>query len=679
MAQIAADAPVGPNTSLYASDALLSRQKPSERLPHIAADDSYALGFEVELQVPEHGVGQEAPTSWAERAVERLRIIEIAQGEREQLSADAQVAAGLGEVGGDLLAFRAQGDDFGLQLDLRPVRVADEGKVGVLLLLDLREASFERVLDHVHGGELVVQGSGEPLAHEGDELRCQPHRGVVLLDGSLDVLDQQIRQVALLQLPAAAEEVEVNPSIAFGTQNQQAVAAAVTPEVALQVVVVAALPNTGTAVGVEDRLDPIEAFVADDPVVAGFDPLAVYFDAARVVAVPQDAAERFQGDRTFGVSPVGAGREAGFGHARQQALQREAAGFHPLEGFVDERRALFVQGDGAHGAAVNVDLDVAVAELGPAWRAAVLDLLMHLVLDVGGACLHLVLVYGVNDCLDHLRFQRVAEVEVGGDNPNAELPQFVLGDRGFQRVAEDSGELVDDHEVDVAALPDTGDHLEVDGALLDLGGRPPRLDVDGILGDGDAHGVGLLQGCDALGGDRDAFGVEVVVDLARRGHAQVEGGALHALCRRHFASRRHPWAPPYAASVSSSSSTRSGVSCAERKYTRGSAALTSGIRPRRFKRLSMASSDTLNRFAMVGRSWQRNHVRLTSIVGIRTWAANSLAIHSIISLRSLASPPTPSLACSTSASSQSIQCFISCSAEKRRRVGISCWLRKMRS
>ena len=65
------------------------------------------------------------------------------------------------------------------------------------------------------------------------------------------------------------------------------------------------------------------------------------------------------------------------------------------------------------------------------------------------------------------------------------------------------------------------------GAIDRLGAAAPQLDV--LVDDGDAELLGLGQADFALGGDGEALGVVVGVDLRGGRDAQVEHGGLGTL------------------------------------------------------------------------------------------------------------------------------------------------------
>src|SRR5690349_21021396 len=89
-------------------------------------------------------------------------------------------------------------------------------------------------------------------------------RRVVVEDGGLDPFDGQVGQVAGVALAAEAEEVEVDRSgLAAAGRDREPALAAVTPDGALQVVMMVALAGAGHTVRPEYMLHPVEEFRVD--------------------------------------------------------------------------------------------------------------------------------------------------------------------------------------------------------------------------------------------------------------------------------------------------------------------------------------------------------------------------------------------------------------------------------
>src|SRR6266498_4442125 len=264
-----------------------------------------------------------------------------------------------------------------------------------------------------------------------------------------------------------AEEVIVGTTVAVRLLNDEASSASSTPDRAFEVVVVLALPGAATVPERENTLYPLEQIGRHDSRVAAFVFVALVGHVADVIAVLKHLVERVERYRLLGCAFRGTARQSGGRDGLVYLLAGVVARGIQLEGFKDEWCPFLVQCDGAYLAAADVLSDVKVADLGLADAAAILDLLAHLVGDICAARLRLVLVYGVNDGLDHLALGCLAHVEDSGDDTNAHLAELALGDGRVDAVAENTIEVVDDDVVDVLLSPDPSDHLLKDGPLVD--------------------------------------------------------------------------------------------------------------------------------------------------------------------------------------------------------------------
>jgi hypothetical protein len=109
-----------------------------------------------------------------------------------------------------------------LDLFLGPARHADEFEVLVFTRCQLLKPEFQPVTKRVQCMEFGIKGFVELLPDTLPKVIAQAHGGVVPLNSTLDVLNRQIRQVALVLLAAAAEEVEVDAAVAFATDEAEA-------------------------------------------------------------------------------------------------------------------------------------------------------------------------------------------------------------------------------------------------------------------------------------------------------------------------------------------------------------------------------------------------------------------------------------------------------------------------
>ena len=113
--------------------------------------------------------------------------------------------------------------------------------------------------------------------------------------------------------------------------------------------------------------------------------------------------------------------------------------------------------------------------------------------------------------MDELTFGSFVDVLGSGDEGDVGLAQLHHGDGVVEAAAVEAGEFVDHDAVDVATRVEALEHgLEL-GAIDRLGAAAPQLDV--LVDDGDTELLGLGQADFALGGDGEALGVVVGVDL----------------------------------------------------------------------------------------------------------------------------------------------------------------------
>ncbi|WP_353507114.1 hypothetical protein [Gordonia sp. ABSL11-1] len=110
-----------------------------------------------------------------------------------------------------------------------------------------------------------------------------------------------------------------------------------------------------------------------------------------------------------------------------------------------------------------------------------------------------------------------------GDEGDAALLEVGHHDGIVDAVAGEAGEFVDDDEVDVLVLADTGEHLLEFDAFSDLGSGAPRFDV--LADDVEPELVDLAHAGHPLSRDGNALGVVVGVDLSRGGDAEIDHSA----------------------------------------------------------------------------------------------------------------------------------------------------------
>jgi hypothetical protein len=115
--------------------------------------------------------------------------------------------------------------------------------------------------------------------------------GEVCLYGTFDLLEAKERQVADPFLTAGAEEVEVVTAIAFAQSDDHAVATAMTPQSALEPVLVPSLPSTFPSVLGEHALDALVRLFGNESLVSAAVLDAFVGHLAHVVAVGEHVVE----------------------------------------------------------------------------------------------------------------------------------------------------------------------------------------------------------------------------------------------------------------------------------------------------------------------------------------------------------------------------------------------------
>nr|WP_240195942.1 hypothetical protein [Nocardioides faecalis] len=203
-----------------------------------------------------------------------------------------------------------------------------------------------------------------------------------------------------------------------------------------------------------------------------------------------------------------------------QGRQTVAASGVQLEGHEDERRSHGIDDDRPNRPALESLGGVEVADRCAKDGAASSRLLAHLVLDVFAVGARLEAVEDGQEASHGFAERGVVDVLGGRDHGHAKLPQFQQHGAVLHPVPVHPGSGVDEHVVDVAVLADAFEHLLEDRSCGNSGGALTRLNV--LVDDLHAVFPGLFDAAAPLGWDRDALGVVVGVDLAGRGHAQVQ-------------------------------------------------------------------------------------------------------------------------------------------------------------
>ncbi|WUV00674.1 hypothetical protein OG417_07720 [Actinoallomurus sp. NBC_01490] len=227
----------------------------------------YACGCVVGVDVePREDRLVEGPaSSFAGEPVELVGPFEQFQDGTEGVGAGLQVGAvrlfDLVLQSGAFVADLAEA--FG-DLVFGPVGIADQVEVLIFLAVELGDLLLDAVdefgVGRGGGAECAIHTLVDTLAQVGGE--C--HGGVVVGDGLFDVGHGHVGEVARVVLPAPADVVEVHvAAFALAAHDDQASFAAVTPDGALEVVVVRTGARAAAALAVEDFLDAVEERLID--------------------------------------------------------------------------------------------------------------------------------------------------------------------------------------------------------------------------------------------------------------------------------------------------------------------------------------------------------------------------------------------------------------------------------
>ncbi|WP_233489124.1 hypothetical protein [Blastococcus sp. TF02-09] len=405
-----------------------------------------------------------------------------------------------------------------------------------------RQLGVEVAAQLARGALLIGHRLAHPGLDAGREVRRQGQVGVLALDGVLNPLDTEVRQVADAFLAAPTEEVEVGPAAPLALGQDQpmlppGLLAAAAEEHALEEVRVDVVAGAPPGAQVGDFLDPLKEPLVNERVMpTGVEGALVDQDAG-VVGVGQDLAQLLQRDRLGREALRRPAPQAEVGHRLRQPVQAVLAGGVELKGLADQRGALRVDGHAGHQAALEVLADVAVTKGRLVDRAAALGLLAHLVADVLAVLSGAELVDGAHDAERQPPDRGLIDVLGGRQQLGLRGPQLHDDLGAFLPVPVHPAELVDDDGIDVALGLDALQHRLEGRPALHARTRAAGLDV--LIDDLDAQPLGLALAGRALGRDGDALGVVVRGHLADRADPQVEHGPF----RRVQAAAVHAGAP----------------------------------------------------------------------------------------------------------------------------------------
>ncbi|MCX2746246.1 hypothetical protein OOZ51_00265 [Arthrobacter sp. MI7-26] len=246
-------------------------------------------------------------------------------------------------------------------------------------------------------------------------------------------------------------------------------------------------------------------------------------DDSAVVAVAEQPREVRWGNSPGRTLGTWLGRETAVFHGFGEVGEGVVAGGVELKGLPDERAPDFVNRDGADFPSFEVLADVEVADGSTADRAALLRFLGHLVFDVGAVFGGAIFIESREQAVHELADGAGVDGLGGADQGDPALFEVGHDDGVVGAVSGEAGEFVDHDVVDVPVCPDPTQHFLEGHALGHLRSAAAWFDV---LGDDcQAHLFDFAQAGFALGGDGDAFGVVVGVDLPFGGNAEVENGS----------------------------------------------------------------------------------------------------------------------------------------------------------
>ncbi|MDX2375643.1 hypothetical protein M4I32_02375 [Microbacterium sp. LRZ72] len=365
------------------------------------------------------------------------------------------------------------------------------------------------------GGEQFVERRRDALFHRLNGVGWEAFAGHDGHDVSLDLLDSDRRCRAEPTLFGGADEVLVRPAVAGVLAVEQAACAP-------GIVALTAIQHSLQVMGVDDVAVALpvaliqhflhlqEGLLGNERIVASDVELAFVPIDARVVRIAEQRCESAVAHGSSGARRRRPGREALFLHQLRELTDRVSTGRVLLESPRYERPSFGVDIDRVDEATAEVLSDVEVPQLRSADRAALLNLVSHLHLDVLTVHADLDFVHDVGDGFHRVGHVAVAELFLRRDQPNTLLQEFAFGDRRICEVSKHARAHVDDDVLHFGVIVEVAQHLPELGALGDrLRGLPGFNELAGNCGVEVSY---LAERLDAL--RRDA--VAVLVDVGRR-------------------------------------------------------------------------------------------------------------------------------------------------------------------
>lgn len=197
----------------------------------------------------------------------------------------------------------------------------------------------------------------------------------MLFDGCFYEVDGLVALGAFPALVLGADEVLVDPAVAFVSGVDELAAAGAAADRALEVMLVLAVALTGVPVGNEHGLDLVEQLLADERLMAALVDMALVGDVPGVVRAAQQFVHTRERQRLWPEAPCRPRAQTTGLQQHGDVRQAVEPGGVGLECPYDDWAALGVDGDRAYLAAVWQRLaDVQVADRCEAGCAANLDL-----------------------------------------------------------------------------------------------------------------------------------------------------------------------------------------------------------------------------------------------------------------------------------------------------------------
>uniref|UniRef100_A0AAU2AD00 Uncharacterized protein n=1 Tax=Streptomyces sp. NBC_00093 TaxID=2975649 RepID=A0AAU2AD00_9ACTN len=187
-----------------------------ERLLELVVHSHITVQVLVDVQRVEERLVQSAALLVITAPVQRLRVLQELQARLDDLGCDAEGVIDIVEP--RCQAISLVGDLSQPGLDLALGQAAVGGQIDEVVLLDVERTKLFRELglEELGRGLLFIDDGRQFGAHGRDELWCEAHCGVDVLDGFFGLFDRDVRQLTDVIEAAVAEEVPVNVAVPVG-------------------------------------------------------------------------------------------------------------------------------------------------------------------------------------------------------------------------------------------------------------------------------------------------------------------------------------------------------------------------------------------------------------------------------------------------------------------------------